>query len=297
MKKIMQVLAAIFIFMSWFLLLPFACAQDDEMKVFLSAAFCSEKGISYYEEMAKYLSGKVGKNIKILSGMNYETGCKMLQIGKAQVGFLCGYTYIRKKKELDLELLVAPIMANPKYKNEPKYISYVIVPVDSPARSFTDLQGKTYLFSDPLSNSGYNVPRYYLAKMGFLPFGFFKDIKFSGAHEKSIEMVANGFADGASVDSLVWDYDNIVASKFTSKTKIIAEHAAGGIPPVVVSRGIGYATKNALKAAFLGMADDPAGKVILDKLFVSKFIEVTDANYDDIFQMEKFGLDFEQNNK
>lgn len=294
-KKIMLALVAITVLVGGFLF-PQAI-RAEEIQWAVSAAFCSERGIPTYQELAGYIGAKVGKSIKIVSGMSYDTIIRLLTSNKIQSAFVCGYSYTLKKDVANLELIVAPVMAAPQYGGRPWYISYVIVPIDSPARTFSDLKGKTYLFSDPQSNSGYNVPRAELAKMGYTIKEFFKDVKFSGAHEKSLEMVAKKQADGASIDSLVWDYDDAFFPQFTSKTKIIASHAAGGIPPLVGPKNLDPALKDALKKAFTGMTEDAEGRRILKKLLLSKFVEVDDSNYDDIRANERLGLDFERSKK
>lgn len=43
-----------------------------------------------------------------------------------------------------------------------KYASYIIVPKSSPVKDFTDLKGRRFAFSDPMSMSGRLVPLYYI---------------------------------------------------------------------------------------------------------------------------------------
>jgi pimeloyl-ACP methyl ester carboxylesterase len=49
------------------------------------------------------------------------------------------------------------------------YYSYIIVPEASPVRAFAELRGKSFAFTDPLSNTGKLVPTYMLARMNETP--------------------------------------------------------------------------------------------------------------------------------
>lgn len=53
----------------------------------------------------------------------------MLEAGTVDVGFVCGLPYVlgRDKENPTVELLVTPIMKSARYKNVPKFYSYVSV--------------------------------------------------------------------------------------------------------------------------------------------------------------------------
>lgn len=266
--------------------------KKDAIKIAVTAAFVSDKGMPEYEKMVEYIANKIGKPVEVVSGLSYEDVNTLFAEGKIQVAFVCGYAYTKEGDKIGMELLVAPVMKDPKYLNRPIYYSYVIVPKDSPTQTFADLKGKKYAYSDPLSNSGHNMPRYKLATMGFIEDDYFGVLDYSGSHEKSIEMVARKVYDGASVDSLVWDYDNKYYPENTSKTRILETMGPAGIPPVVVPEKLDLAVKEKLKDIFLNMHNDSKGKEILDKCMVEKFVVVEDSNYDSIRDMESFAKQF-----
>lgn len=269
---------------------------SSEINAVLSGAFSSSQNSGYYEKLASYLSKKIGSQFKITGGMSYEIGAKLLQSEKANVGFLSGYTYMRKKDILGSEVLAAPVMSNSKYEDAPKYYSYIIAPNDSEIKTFADLKGKKFLFADPLSNSGYNIVRYELAKMGYKITGFFKEAQFSGSHEKSIEMISKNLADAAAISSLIWDSNKSVSQELRSKIKIIAEFPAGSAPVITISKKLPLQIKSSLKETLLNMSSDSEATEILSNLQISHFAEITEDKYNEILEKEKFGIDFEKNN-
>ena len=104
--------------------------------------------------------------------------------------------------------------------------------------------------------------------MGETPESFFKEYIFTYAHDASIKVVALGNVDGATVDSLIWEYANHNDSKFTSKTKIIKKSQPFGIPPVVVKINLNPLLKQKLKEAFLNVHLDEKGRKILKKMII-----------------------------
>ena len=93
--------------------------------------------------------------------------------------------------------------------------------------------------------------------------------------------------EGASVDSLVWDFINATDPRFTSRTRIISKSPPYGIPPVVVSKDIDPALKERLRKILLQMHEDKMGKEILDRIMIDRFSEANDSIYDSVREMKK----------
>ncbi len=280
-----------------------ALAGSKNVKMVVTAAFVSDKGMPVYEKMATYLSDKLGWEVEVVSGLSYEESDEMLDEGIIQVGFVCGLPYVHKFKEGKYDLLAVPVMSMKKgefpdakgYEDVPgKYYSYTIVRKDSNIKSWQDLKGKTYAYNDKGSNSGYNMPRYKLVELGAKSWeDWFSKVVVSGSHEESIRLVASGVVDASSVDSLVLDYDRSIKDAAAHGVQIIEHlHPGGaGAPPVVISKKADPAIRKKFKEVLLGMHKDPKGKKILDGALVSHFAPPDDKNYDDIRKMEQAAHD------
>ena len=278
-------------------------AAPKVVKMVITAAFVSDKGIPVYNELAEYFSKKLGWDVQVVSGLSYSDADEMLDEGLIQIGYVCGLPYTHKFAEGKYELLAIPFMGMKKgthpdaqgYEDVPgKYYSYTIVHKDSPIKSWQDLKGKTYAFNDMGSNSGYNMPRYKLVKLGAKSWSsYFSKVIVSGSHEESIRLVARKAIDASSVDSLVLDYDRSLNDPDAHNVRIIEHlHPGGaGAPPVVVSKKADPSIKKSLLDVMLNMHKDPDGKKILAKALVSHFGPPDDSNYDDIRKMEKAAQD------
>ena len=168
---------------------------------------------------------------------------------------------------------------------EALYRSYVIVPADSSAARLEDLRGKMYAFSDPDSNSGRLVPTYLLVQMSETPESFFRKVVYTYSHDKSIKAVADKLVDGASVDSLVYDYTASRDPTLAARTRVILRSEPFGAPPVVVNPALASDLKTRLRETILGMHEDPQGRAILDGLMIDRFVVPDQSSYEPIREM------------
>jgi phosphonate transport system substrate-binding protein len=265
-----------------------ASPPQAQVRLAMSAAFVSESGIGVYEDIAAYLTRKTGTQTEFVSGLAYGTINSMLAEGTVHCGFICGLPYVllHDRPQPAALLIVAPIMKAPRYKGQPKYFSDLIVRKDSPYQSIQDLKGKTYVYNDELSNSGYNMPRYRMLQLG-LTQGFFGKVVRSGSHEESIRMVASGEADASFVDSLVLDFDREKGYGHAREVRVLESVGPAGICPLVASSKMPAAMREKLQQALASMHEDPEGRRILDDALLERFAIVDDSNYDDIRAMQQ----------
>lgn len=253
------------------------------MRVALSAAFVSEQGVSVYQHIVEHLERKLGQDLELVTGLGYETINSMLADGAIDMAFVCGFPYVllRDRPDPQVELVAAPVMKSARYQGKPVYYSDLIVGADSDIQSIQDLRGRTYVYNEETSNSGYNLPRARLIELG-LTGGFFGKVLRSGSHEESIRMVADGRADASFVDSLVLEYDQAHSGDAAMRVRVIESVGPSGIPPVVVRTAVPRAIRQELQHLLVTMHEDPAGRRILDQALVDRFVVVGDHDYDDI---------------
>jgi len=257
--------------------------EPGHLKIAVAPVISPRATIQYYTDLFDYIGRRLSCRIETIQRKTYQEINDLLETGKVDVAFVCSGAYIEGHDKFGMELLVAP-----KPYGDPVYYSYVIVPKESKARSLRDLRGKVYAFTDPLSNSGRLVPTYLLARMGETPESFFKKYIYTHSHDNSIEAVALGIVDGASVDSLVWEYFNATDPRYTSRTKVIEVSPPYAIPPVVVRPDLDPGIKQRIREVFLTLHRDPWGKGILDKLRIERFILLPDKAYDSLREMRAF---------
>jgi len=252
-------------------------ATPATLTIAIAGMVTPAEGLAYYTGLSEYLGKTVGLPVRLIHKADYTQVNEMLEQGKVDVAFVCSGPYVAGHDAFGLELLGAPVV-----NGEPRYYAYLIVPKSSEATSMASLEGRVFAFTDPQSNTGFGVPTGVLADMGTTPEEFFGRFYYTYSHDVSIKNVATGEADGASVDSLIFDYAAAVDPTYTSKVRILSKSEPYAVPPVVVRPGLDGALKGRLRDALLGTEDEPDGRALLEKMHIERFVAIDDSAYDSI---------------
>lgn len=258
-------------------------AQTAEpVRIGVSSMITPVDTVKYYQELIDYIGERIGRPVQMIHRRTYGEMDALLEKGDVKVAFICSAPYVKDRDAFGVELLVAPVV-----NGKPVYHSYIIVHKDSTVRSFAELRGKTFAFTDPGSNSGRLYPAYLLKGLGKTPERFFMGSQFSFSHNKSIELVAKKVVDGAAVDSLVYEYMVRKGSPYVKQTKVIKRSPPFGIPPVVVTKDIDPSMRRKIEQALLTMHETEKGKSIIAAMMIDGFVRIGDEAYETIRKMEK----------
>lgn len=253
--------------------------SDDvvPLRVAVSAVISPKGTAESYQFLLDYLSLKLDRPVELVQRRTYSEVNELVESGYVDVAFVCTSAYVDGNEKFGMELLAAP-----QVNGETVYYSLLIVPRDSPAqtRSVADLRGKVFAFTDPMSNTGRVYPTYLVQQLGSAPEEFFARTFFTYSHDDAIRAVADGLADGAAVDSLVYDFAIARDPVLGEKIRVIHRSPPFGIPPVVVSPNVRPQLKAELQSILLGMADDLQGQKGLQAVSVDKFVLIDDSAYD-----------------
>lgn len=260
-----------------------SASEEDVINIGVSAMISPKDTLTVYKEIVDYIGEKMGKRAKIVQRKTYAEMNDLVKNKEVLAAFVCSGPYVSGNEEFGMELIAAPQMYN-----ETVYYSYIIVNKDGPIKSFEELRGKKFAFTDPKSNTGKIVPTYILAKMNETPNSFFSDYTFTGSHDNSIKAVAQKLVDGAAVDHLIWEYLNKKNPEFTSQTKVIDKLGPYCMPPLVMHPETENSTKSELRNIVLNMDKNEKGKKILEKIFIDKFVTVEHKCYDSVREMEYY---------
>ena len=144
-----------------------------------------------------------------------------------------------------------------------------------------------FAYADLYSNTGYLVPRSLLRQAGKDENSFFRKTFFTWSHRKVVMAVAEGLADGGSIDSFVWDTLSVIRPELTSQTRIVAESEEYGFPPIVANVATSRQEVAAMLGALTGMAGDPDGNVLLKRLNIDGFIRGNSRLYERVVEMQR----------
>ena len=262
--------------------LPVAApAQVTPLHVAVASVISPRGNVESYQPLLNYLSQKLDRPVELVQRRTYAEVNDLIERGEVDLAFVCTSAYVIGQRDFGMELLTAP-----QVDGETVYYSVLIVPTNSPAREIADLRDQTFAFTDPWSASGRMYPTALVQALGETPETFFGRTFFTYSHDDAIRAVASGLADGAAVDSLVYEFAVAREPGLGEQTKIIHRSAPFGIPPVVTSPHLRPQVRAELQQVLLEMGDDLVGRAALKVLDIDRFVVIEDEAYDAVRELE-----------
>lgn len=258
-------------------------AKSGTLRVGLTPAFVHDQH-ALMAEWRGYLQSRLGVPVEFVYRNSYRETMDLLHQGRLDFAWLCDYPFLYLKD-------LVRLLAIPVHKGRPYYRAYLIVGADDRKRNnMADLKGSVFAFSDPYSNTGYLVPRYQVRQLGEDPATFFRKGFFTWSHRKAVEAVVAGMADGASIDSFVWDTLARVKPELTTRTRIIDQSPEYAFPPFAAHRNVSAQDFAAMRRVLLEMSHDATGRALLERLNIDGFIVGERKMYDSVaVMMNTFG--------
>ncbi len=244
----------------------------------------------FVQGVAAYVSNKLQLDLRFVADISWPERLHSFDAGAIQICWLCGVPYVWRadRPDTDIELLVAPVPAGPRYQNRPIYFSDVVVRADSPFHTLADLQGQRWAINERNSHSGYHVTRYHLARLN-LQANFFGEVIESGAHQTSVQMILAGEVDGTAIDSTVLELLLERDPALRSQLRVIEVFGPSPVPPWVIKKSVTPELRATLREILTTMHHDSQGAAVLAAGQVGRFASVQDHDYDPIRHMLEVG--------
>ena len=232
----------------------------------------------YYQEMVDYISEEMGQPAVLIQRKTYEELNMLLAGGEADVAFISTGAYTSYNGMIPLELLAMVQTDDTVY-----YQAYVIVQADSGITDFSQLRGKTFAFTDPLSYSGRQAIDYMLLdEYHTTAEKFFKRCFYTYNHDKSVWAVANKLADGAGIDSQIYFFARKADPEIDKKLRIISVMKPTPTGPVVMRQDLAPETKARLQQIFYHMDERPDLARAMHQAIIDKFVPPQPEAYDEL---------------
>ena len=258
--------------------------------------------------IADCLNQMTGLTYTIQTGTSYAAAIEAMGGGKAQVGFLNTFSILAAQAKYG----IIPALINLRNYStndldpdkalggqlEPFYRGQFIANQASGIKTFADLKGKNFCFVDPLSTSGYIVPRIQLKANGIDPDADIKST-ISGSHPNVAIAVYKGDCDaGVTYINVLTDAATNLAGTYPDiATKVYVFADTIRIP----NDGVQYIKtfdpnlQKITTEALLAMSKDPGGKAVLSKLYAINAFQQIDSSFTDYSDfaavLQKAGVD------
>lgn len=199
-------------------------------------------------------------------------------------GQTCGYPYVQHLRG-KVQLVATPDYDLPGCDG-PIKCSFIIVNAQSSAQSVEDLRGARAAINEPGSNSGYNLFRAFIAPNA-VNGSFFSSVIETGGHRGSIDAVASGKADIASIDCVT--FGNILRfdPARVAGVRILAETPRGPGLPFITSAETSAKDLVILRRALAETIADPALGEVCDVLSLRGITLLGDADYEVLAKLDR----------
>ncbi len=146
-----------------------------------------------YEPLRRHLAEFLGMPCELVVYETYDSLVESFGAGNVDLAHFGGLTFLRAKLAYGAVPLVTRDVAT-------RNTSYLLARADSTGTDVVDYEDSVFSFGSWLSTAGHLMPRLSLADHGITPETFFRETRYSGANDRTIEWVRDGtVALGASI--------------------------------------------------------------------------------------------------
>ena len=144
-----------------------------------------------------YLSEETRLEIKFVVATDYSNLLHLFQTHQVDLARFGGFGFVQAYEFYDAEPLVMREV-------DTRFTSWFLVRSDSAAQNISDMKGKRFAFGSKLSTSGHLMPRYFMNKhQKIIPENYFSEVRYSGAHYKTVYNIYKGDVDLGVVNPFV----------------------------------------------------------------------------------------------
>jgi len=253
---------------------------DDTLYFGVIPIESEQRTIERYQRFVDYLSETLQRKVELVVPKNYAGVIDGLADKKIHFALLGPKSYIEASKKANAVATVRVVHPD----GQDSYQGMIISKAGSGLKTIADLQGKTWVFTDLHSTSGYLIPSvYFAAEAQIVPEQYFSQVGFSGSHEKSILMVKNGEVDAASTNNIDIIRDS-GRGWIVDGFNIIWQSQKIPHDMIAYRQDLPDSFKQALTDAALNYTD----KQGLGDMHILKFIPAKDGDYSFVRQLVAF---------
>lgn len=243
--------------------------------------------------LLRWLSDRAGVQLVRRHARSYDELVKLLRTGQLDVAWLPPIPFARLEGEAVVRALVSA-----ERGGHDQYVSVMLTRADSAVRVVSDLRGRRVGWVDPLSATGYVIPRMRLALRFANPAKVFATETFFGSHAAVARALVDGVIDVGATYGGFGDDGTLVRGPFldigVDPAGLRIVEAFGAIPPDVlaVHTRVDEAASEALAKAFVATSEVPAILEHVHVLFGAMyFVRKPLVGYDALREEVEHGVD------
>ncbi len=266
------------------------CKDPDVLRFSMIPTEETTQELSLYQPMVNKLKAATGKDVEFFLPTSYASVVEAMLGGFVDIGMHGPYSYVIAQ-ERDPSLKVFATYAKHKghfQEDGPGYKAVLVSRSDSGIKTIEDLPGTVVGLTDPASTSGNLLPRVSFTEViGKELEEEFSRVVYTGGHDLSAMAVFEGQVDVAFVAT--HRLDNVIDRGLVKMEDFNVIWSSPVIPqdPFVVSGKLCDELVENITQAFLTLGETEDGREYLKNVNASKFVAMTDQDYDIIRALKK----------
>lgn len=205
------------------------------------------------------------------------------------VGQACGYPFSKHLAKR------ARVIATPIYSAEgcrgAQHRSFFIVNARASFETLSDLRGHACAINGFDSNTGMNLLRAAIAPIAQKR-AFFGSVEVTGSHLASVEAVAEGRVDLASIDCVTFAHLQRLRPGLMARVRKIGQSLLTPAPPFITAWRTDEAILSVLRTVFKAVASDPELEPVRTSLLIAGFASVDNEDRRSPLRIEREAADF-----
>lgn len=259
------------------------CKNPDVIRFSMIPTEETTQELSLYQPLVNQIKAATGKNVEFFLPTSYASVVEAMLGGFVDLGMHGPYSYvIAQEKDPELRVIATYAKKKGQFQEEgPGYKAVLVARADSGYKTIEDLKGTVIGLTDPASTSGNLLPRVSFTKViGSDLEDYFSRVVYTGSHDLSGVAVIEGQVDSAFVAT--HRLDNVLERGLAKMEDYVVLWSSPVIPqdPFVVNGRLCPEIIEQLQNAFLTLGDSEEGRQYLENVNASKFVAMTDADYD-----------------
>ncbi len=236
-----------------------------------------ERLMNRYATILEAVKGRTGLDVELILPETYGDLVDLFGSGTVDVAYFGGYTFVLANQRHGAVPLVMRDI-------DTRFVSHVVVHRDNGAvRELSDLRGAHFSFGPQDSTSGHLMPRYFFSELGISPEKFFSEIRFSAAHDETVQRVADGTVDAGVANGQIVEKLLANVGKNPLPVRIIWQSPRYVNYVWAVQPTMSEKTRGAIKEAFLLLStDDENDRRFLDAVGAAYYLPTHNSDFDNL---------------
>ncbi|MGD8241988.1 MAG: phosphate/phosphite/phosphonate ABC transporter substrate-binding protein [Desulfobacterales bacterium] len=226
-----------------------------------------------YGKLIEALEQETGFSFKWTGSKTYDDVIKKVGTRQADIGFVGAFAYVDARERYGVKLIARTYGQN----RRESYFSMIITRAEADIHSLEDLKGKSFVFNDPKSTSGFLFPMVALRKAG-INSSDFAEVRHVTRHANSLLAVYNQHVDAGAISSTAQEKVDIDIKQI----KVLWQSAPIYRGPWIASKDLPDEQFERIQKALLKISRYPDAEKIFRDLGTKGFIKGTDRDYDNI---------------